>query len=1555
MSFTHLHLHSEYSLLDSMVRVDDLVASAIADGQPAIAVTDHGSLGGVYPLVNAVRKANKAAAERAEEKGVEAPAPLKAIVGMEAYLAIERPGRKFAATAKYDRLQYRLGAASDADSAEDAVAGSVFETARYEHITLLAMNNTGWHNLLALHNLSQARERIYSKPRIDYDLMEMYSEGLIVLTGCLAGPAAGNIARARELSALTDADRVDAARSELLARKNLLGVGARAALADCDSIEDILVEARKHLIVEGKPQSDQKRAVLFDHLAEGIPSALDADAQAAAANAAMERLIDIFGAENVYVEVMDHDHPFEGIEHILDLYDLAEAHGLELVATNDCHHTVDDKDAHDVWLAHGSKKTLAESTFRFDGSGYHLRTDEEMRSIPFKSEREVADGEEPMEDWYDDEIAMWERACDMTNVIAERIEPEVLDADTLRLPSFTPPEGYTSKEYLEHLVTEGAQRIYGAVTEEVAERLREEMDVISEMGLWDYFLISWDMISFCRREGIAIGFGRGSAAGSAVSYCLGIVGVDPLEYGLLFERFLEPGRAGMPDIDFDIEDARRQEVFDYMRAKYGDEHVAHIGAWQNFKSKQAIHSVVKTLGHPRSIGDELAKLMPMKGAVPRALSYALDESNMDGRDFRKKLEELGDTGEEILELAGHFEKVTRGQSVHPAGLIIADENLSELIPLRLDKGDTSGEKTRVSLWDMDDVDSFGLLKLDLLGLRNLSFLALAQRTIATTTGEEVDYLNLPHPDTLIDDDLATEAGERDVERVRAAYTLLGQGRTPGIFQMESSGMTDLISSVNPESLADIAAVVALYRPGPMGAGMHTLYTERKSGRQEVDYSIYVTTDEEEAVLDSVLGHTYGCLLYQEQMMTLGAEVAGFDAQWRSKMRKAVSKKLPDEMREVGQRFIAQAQEEIDLPDGRTKPAYSESFALELWKMFSHSADYIFNASHAYAYAKLAYATAYFKANWPVEYAAAVLARTPKGDKRQSLLSSLASEGVQVQRPDINTGEMVTAPKDGKVWIGFSEIKDVGSDAAEAMLEERAKNGPYESLADFLRRMTVSVSGKTRRLMNARSTTALIEAGAFDAFGPRKALARLVRAQADHIDSVPVPGDEWEAFERAERERNRLGVVLGEDPITSEHMAAVAGSFVRRSLRGERVNGRRTASRKLQPLSDALAAEDGDFLQLYGTLTAYGEKSYKHGTMATITASFGDLHVDAVMWDKELTRQKETDEGIPRVGAPVAFLSKVKVERRIVEHDDADESADEDSVAEEETRISLTVRAMEEITEAIGEDHHASCDGLAVRPSRPGETTAAAEADGEDGDEDGGEDERDEGDDASGPDGGGSDPSGDDGGPAPEGAPESVEWDIADAWGQDLRDFPAPTSRAVALDEPVGPPAPAEDAQDRPERDSEPAEAAEPTPAESVAHSADHDLTSEAADALAQVFCIKIGSAPKRSTLSLDGIALRDVIGSAGALNVQNTYPRQPVVMRGQTDSGRRVVVVSLSAEHWSACGASHAVADAALAAACWSGEREVTLGIDFEIARVDVSLLDEHLREAGLDPPPAEN
>lgn len=747
MSFAHLHTHSEYSPIDSLAKVKDLVKYAVADGNPALAVTDHGTLGGIWKLTQAA-----------------AAAGIKAIPGLEAYLAI---GSRFEKNA----LQV------ENDDADPDADDKGTKSKKYEHLTLLAISQVGWRNLVLMANEAQSPESYWYKPRIDYDLLAEHGEGIVVLTGCLGGPVAGPLSR-----------------------------GDRAT---------------------------------------------------AVANA--RRLIECVGKENVYVEVMDH-----GIDAQLrimgDLRSVAAELDLPLVATNDSHYIHPDQGhAHEAWLAVGTRAKLSDTKrFKFHGHGHHLRTEAEMRALS-------------AEDW-------WQKACDETVRIAERAAADILPPPKLRLPRYPVPDGFADAgEYLKHLVRQGAFARYGADEERSAAlgkpvlpaavntRLKFEFGVVDAAGLPDYFLIVNDIIDWARsdrglptaehplgepgkKKPIRVGPGRGSAAGACLSYCLGIVGVDPLANNLLFERFLNPQRTGMPDIDVDFEQGRRPEVLRYVERRFGRDRVARIGTFGAALSRAALKDAARVLD-VTPLADRLSKLVPIGAGTGKPVSFkALDDTtDKAGEAFRTAVVGAGEIAETLLPLARAFEGVTKQEGIHACGTLIADEPMAPLVPLRRDraKGATD-EDLLVTVWDGKDVDAYGLLKMDVLGLRNLDVVSAAVDFIHADTGELVD------PDTLV-------PGSGD-ERDQKTWDLIAGGRTAGVFQLESAGMTRLAEAVAPNSLADLTALVALYRPGPMAAGMPEHYAARKNGREAVSYDYLSSDPAEQAAIASVLDVTYGTCL-----------------------------------------------------------------------------------------------------------------------------------------------------------------------------------------------------------------------------------------------------------------------------------------------------------------------------------------------------------------------------------------------------------------------------------------------------------------------------------------------------------------------------------------------------------------------------------------------------------------------------------------------------------------------------------------------------------------------
>ena len=1561
MAFAHLHVHSEYSPIDSLAKVKDLVAMAAADCNPALAISDHGTLAGIWKL-----------GQYAAIHG------LKAIPAIEAYLSIG------------DRFEHNALTVPDDDADPDVEGGKGTKRKVYEHLTLLATTRTGWRNLVQMTNASH--DSFWYKPRLDYDLLEQHGEGLIVLTGCLGGPVAGPLSRGDRAQAVTN----------------------------------------------------------------------------------LRRLVRCVGRENVYVEVMDH-----GIEAQLrimdDLRSVAAEVGVPLVATNDSHYIhANQRDAHEAWLAVGTHAVLSSTErFAFHGHGHHLRTEAEMRALQGGA-------------------AWWQEACDNTVTIAARVADDVLPASKLRLPKFPVPDGFAdSGTYLKHLVREGAFERYGSdparpegrfLPPAVNAQLKFEFTVVDNAGLPDYFLIVHDIIEWARSDRglptaefpngepgkktpIRVGPGRGSAAGSTISYALKIVGVEPMANGLLFERFLNPQRTGMPDIDVDFEQGRRAEVLRYIAARFGRDRVARIGTFGIDQSRAAIKDGARVL-ELTGVGNKLSSLVPIGGnGKPYAFKALDDQADKAGEAFRAAVRDSGDPADHILTLARAFEGVTKQEGIHACGTLIADEPMAPLVPLRRDlsKGATD-EDLLITVWDGKDVDDYGLLKMDVLGLRNLDVISAAVRFIEQTTGEliEPDDLMPNNPD--------------DIERDTKAWDLISSGRTAGVFQLESAGMTKLAEQVAPNSLADLTALVALFRPGPLAAGMHEHYAARKNGREAVDYGYLSDRADEQSAIGSVLDVSYGtCLaadtpvysvtrgryvtiaeielgeivqgvdettlcaasapvtqkvmtgvkdtlvtrfrggsyirstadhlfltpdgwrradqlvegsvvaapwslkssgqpllspaharvlgfllgdgylgaygttfvnsdgglhrsfdaavshafpdtrvrfeampgraasrsrvtngkghggracgvvswlrsmnllppasqwreggalsenkripaewmaadngtlaplvaalwdcdghfgegrgagtatyktisqglaediqtallrfgvvsnlsrfdydsrkgrrtghqitvggehlvklietllphlasqakaskaveiltagqglragmvsdvpraailgaanrsgmslreaaraigvdrrtlgsgtrngwysservgravahltgdaellrllntrwvrvlsqdvgepaevwdvtvdrihnfvaagvvvhncVYQEQLMKLSEVVGGLEPGMRNKLQKAFSKKKADLMSEVKDAMFAGAL----AGRGTSGVVFSPTTLDKLWATFEGSAAYLFNASHACAYGFVSYQTAYLKANWPVQYGAALLSVTDDDDKRRAAIRSLQVEGIHILAPDINRSGVNTQPDGDAVRLGLSEVKGVGKNAGH-IVAERDQNGRFVSLADALARVQIpkDKDGKLGALP-VNVAEALVEAGAFDEFGPRMGQVMIVRGVK--VDGAIAPVDaEWGVLERSARQRERLGLITGEHPLAT--------------LR-EQIRSYSTAGQKPLSVRAVQRATDGERIMLLGVLAGWTEKAYKRGRMVTLTLEGSTESVEGVMWDEDRARLPK----IPTIGDVVVLSAQVRV--RLVETERIDDHGE--TVTDAFERRDLTVK------------------------------------------------------------------------------------------------------------------------------------------------------------------------------------------------------------------------------------------------------------------------------------------
>ena len=714
-----------------------------------------------------------------------------------------------------------------------------------------------------------------------------------------------------------------------------------------------------------------------------------------------------------------------------DLVSISRAVGAPLLATNDSHYTYSaEADAHDALLCiqTGSNKSDRDR-LRFGSDEFYIKSAAQMREL-FPDDR-------------------FPGACDNTLLIAERAEVR-LDFDRLLLPHFPVPGGLDEASYLRQLVYEGAKGRYGeGLSEEITARVEYELGVINDMGFASYFLIVWDLIRYATERGIRTGPGRGSAAGSIVAYCLGITKLDPIEYGLIFERFLNPGRRQMPDIDMDFDERYRGEVIRYCAERYGSDHVAQIITFSTIKGRQALRDAARVLGHPYSLGDRVAKLMPppilgKEATLTQCLEPPGEEEEQSVRDWYTGAAGLREVYEaeaevrEVVDTARGLEGLRRQDSIHAAAVVISPQPLTEIVPIQ-QKGEGAEIVTQ---FEMHGVEALGLLKMDFLGLRNLATIERAVELIENNTGARVDIDNIPLDDP-------------DV------YKMLQAGESVGVFQFEGGPMRALMRNLGPEEFDHLVALNALYRPGPLGAGMHTEYADRKNGRAAISY---LHPD-----LEEILGDTYGIMVYQEQVMQAAQKMAGFSMAEADMLRKAMGKKIPSVMREQEEKFVA----------GMVANGHDETLGRELFGFIQHFAGYGFNKSHSAAYALVAYQTAWLRAHYPAEYMAALLTASKRDKDRTALyLHECRSMGLRVLVPDINRSESDFAAVGNDITFGLSAVRNVGEAVVDLIITEREKNGEFVSFADFIDRVDLNV-------LNKRTVDSLVKAGAFDSLGLRR--------------------------------------------------------------------------------------------------------------------------------------------------------------------------------------------------------------------------------------------------------------------------------------------------------------------------------------------------------------------------------------------------------------------------------------------------------------------------------------
>ena len=984
--FVHLHVHTEYSMLDGAARVEELVSQVAKEDMPAIAMTDHGNVFGAYDFY---KKANAAG--------------VKPIIGIEAYVAPE---------SRFEKKRVKW-----ADGGEDDVSGG----GAYTHMTILAENNVGLSNLFKLSSLASL-EGYYYKPRMDRDLLSKYSSGLIATTGCPGG--------------------------------------------------EIQTRLRMGAYKEAKAAASEFR--------------------------------DIFGAENFYLEVMDHGINIE-TRVKADLLKLGKELGLPLLATNDLHYTHHaDAASHEALLCVQSGSTLADpKRFKFDNSEFYLKSSAEMRKL----------------------FADIPEACDNTLLIAERCNVKMRENENL-LPQYSVPAGETEDSWLRKEANKGLlARLDGKVDVAYQERLNYELDVMIKMGFPGYFLVVSDLCSHARSVGIRVGPGRGSAAGSLVSYALGITALDPIKHGLLFERFLNPERISMPDIDLDFDERRRSEMIAYATQKYGEDRVAQIITYGTIKSKQALKDSTRVLGYPYAIGDKLTKALP-PSVMGKDISLAgvFDTTNErygEAGEFRSLYESDPDS-KRIVDTARGLEGLKRQWGVHAAGVILSKEPLLDVIPIHRREADGA----IITQFDMGACEAIGLLKMDFLGLRNLSVLDDCLLNIKANKGIDLDLA------TLTLDDLKT-------------YQLLGRGETLGVFQLDGGPMRALLRQMNPDSFEDISAVIALYRPGPMGVNAHNDYADRKNKRQEV---VPIHPELVDA-LSEILGDTYGLIVYQEQVMAIAQKVAGFSLGRADLLRKAMGKKNKDIL----------DKEYVNFEKGMTDNGFSKSAIDKLWETLIPFSDYAFNRAHSAGYGMVSYWTGYLKANYPTEYMAALLTsvRDDK-DKSALYLNECRRMGIKVLPPDVNESQSDYTPLGNDIRFGLTAIRNVGENVVASIVANRTASGRYESFGDFLAKVDANVCNK-------KTIESLIKGGAFDSLNhPRKGLTLIYLEAIDSVMEakraesigqfdlfgsgmsspssmitsveIEIPNQEWEKALLLSYEREMLGLYVSDHPLLGvEHL------------------------------------------------------------------------------------------------------------------------------------------------------------------------------------------------------------------------------------------------------------------------------------------------------------------------------------------------------------------------------------------------------------------------------------
>lgn len=912
MSFTHLHVHTEYSLLDGSSKIKEITKRAAELGMDSLAITDHGVMYGVIDFYKAAREAG-----------------IKPVLGCEVYVA---PGSRF------DK---------EAGTGED----------KYNHLVLLAENNTGYQNLMKIVSRGFT-EGFYYKPRVDKELLREFHEGIIATSACLAGEVQRYLAR-------------------------------------------------------GMYEEAKRVALSYQ---------------------------DIFGKDNFFLELQDH-----GIaeQHYVNpqLLRMSEETGIELICTNDVHYTyADDADAHDILLCiQTGKKVTDENRMRYTGGQYYLKSPEEMAELFKYAPQAVAN----------------------TEKIAERCNVEI-EFGVTKLPKFAVPQGYTSWTYLNYLCYEGLKKRYpdqaadisvdefvrlaneeavedrkdvvikiSEDTNNIFQRLAYELSVIYSMGYVDYFLIVWDYINFAKRHDIPVGPGRGSAAGSIVSYCLEITDLDPIKYSLIFERFLNPERVSMPDIDVDFCYERRQEVIDYVVEKYGKDCVSQIVTFGTMAARAVIKDVGRVLDLPYAMVDNIAKM------VPREIGITIDKALAENPDLKSEYEN-NEVVKDLIDKSKRLEGLPRHASMHAAGVLICGKPVEDYVPLS-----TGSDGAVVAQFVMTTLEELGLLKMDFLGLRTLTVIKDAENLIKKHNKDfsihDIDYSD------------------------KGVFDAISTGKCDGIFQLESAGMKSFMKELKPRSLEDLIAGISLYRPGPMD--FIPQYIKGKNNQDSVTYAC--------PQLEAILKPTYGCIVYQEQVMQIVRDLAGYSWGRSDLVRRAMSKKKAYVMEQERKNFI------YGNPDegvkGCVNNGIDEKVAGKIYDDMIDFAKYAFNKSHAACYAVVSFQTAYLKTYYPVEFMAALMTSViDNTSKVAGYIYACKQMNIGILPPDVNESQMEFTVENGKIRFAMAAIKSLGRPTIQAILKERGENGSFISMQDFVTRMS--------HALNRRAIENFVKAGAFDTFG-----------------------------------------------------------------------------------------------------------------------------------------------------------------------------------------------------------------------------------------------------------------------------------------------------------------------------------------------------------------------------------------------------------------------------------------------------------------------------------------